>query len=486
MKNKEFSTALKICLLGGALLLSGCSLYQPYEAAQTAADLSPLTSHLSPLTSHLSPLTTHLSPLGWRQLFTDPLLQQLIERALQNNTDIQQARLTIEQAQNDLTTARLSDLPTLSFEPSASLTRFNNTTTRSYAVPLTASWQLNIFGQAQTRKRQAKARKQMLEDYKQAVQASLAANVAATYYHLVMLDRELQILRETKVVWEKSLESMRVLYEAGLYMSPAVYQMEASLSSVLSGIAEVEGTLQVTENALCLLLSEHPHPIDRSPYGTFTMPPLDFTAVGGSANAPTVAGGSPTNTPPVGGAIPLSYLQARPDVRQAERNMEIAFYDVQQARQSFYPDITLSGSLGWSNGDGIVNPAKFLTQAVASLTQPIFAQGRLRARYKNAKIDQEKARLQFVQTLLNAGNEVYCQLRICKKTEQKAAYLASIVKSLNEAYIGTRELMNNGTNTYVEVLKAQEDLLTAQITEVQNHFEGIQAVINLYTALGGF
>ena len=500
MKNEEFATALKIYFLGVALLLSGCSLYQPYEASQTASVGLGSQSQTCPLhgsssssapsgssvpcpvcgdsvAAAISPLTSHLSPLGWRQLFTDPLLQQLIERAIQNNTDLQQAQLTIEQAQNDLATARLSDLPTLSFEPSASLTRFNSTTTRSYAVPLTASWQLNIFGQAKTRKRQAKARKQMLEDYKQAVQASLAANVAATYYHLVMLDRELQILQETQVVWEKSLESMRVLYEAGLYMSPAVYQMEASLASVQSGIVEVQTTLQTTESALCLLLSEHPHPIERSPYGTFVMPSL----------APSVVGGFPANTSlsPSEMAIPLNRLSARPDVRQAERNMEIAFYDVQQARQSFYPNITLNGSLGWSNGDDLVNPAKFLSQAVASLTQPLFAQGQLKARYKNAKIDQEKARLQFVQTLLNAGNEVYCQLRICKKTEQKATYLSSIVKSLSEAYIGTRELMNNGTNTYLEVLKAQEDLLTAQLREVENHNDGVQALISLYVALGG-
>ena len=191
-------------------------------------------------------------------------------------------------------------------------------------------------------------------------------------------------------------------------------------------------------------------------------------------------------------------------MRQAARNIEVAYYDVQQARQSFYPDITINATLGWSNGEGAINPAQFLAQAIGSLAQPIFSQGRLKTRYKNAKIDQEfsqgrlktryknakidqeKARLQFTQIPLTAGNEVYRHLRICHKTEQKAAYLASIVQSLNEAYVGTRELMNNGTNTYVEVLKSQEDLFTAQITEVQNHFEGIQAFINLYTALGGF
>lgn len=455
MKSEEVITALKICLVAGVIMLSGCSLYRPYEEKQSVpANIMGDAEQVGD--------TTSLGAIGWRQLFTDPLLQQLIERALENNTDVRKAQLTIEQANNDLTAASLGNLPVLSFNPSGSLTRFNGSTSRAYVVPLNASWQLNIFGQVTSRKRQAKAFRQMQEDYKQAVQASLAANVAATYYNLIMLDRELQILQETKEVWEMSLESMRVLYEAGLYMSPAVYQMEASLSSVLSGIAEVKAVLDVTESTLCLLLSEAPHHIDRSQHGMFVMP-------------------SRLNT-----GLPLRLLEARPDVRQAVRNMEVAYYDVQQARQDFFPDVTLSASLGWSNGEGAVNPASFLAQAAASLAQPLFMQGRLRARYKNAKLDQEKARLQFTQTLLNAGNEVYQQLRICHKTQQKAAYLTSIVNSLNEAYLGTSELMKNGTNTYVEVLKAQEDLLTAQITEVQNHYEGVCALINLYTALGGF
>ena len=447
---------MKITFLAVALLLSGCSLYRPYEAQQTL----PVDGIMGDASQ--SGDTVSLGTLDWRQLFTDPLLQQLIERALQNNTDLQQAQLTVQQAQNDLATARMSALPTVTFEPSGALTRFNHLTTRSYIVPLTVSWQTAVFGQVATKKRQAKARRQQLDDYRQAVQTALAANVASTYYQLVMLDRQLQILHETQTVWEESLEAMRTLFEAGLYTSPAVYQMQASLSSVQSGIVETEATIHTTEAALCLLLSEAPHAIPRSNYEQFVMP--SQLHVG----------------------LPLRLLSARPDVRQAERNMEIAYYDSQQARQAFYPDITLSGSVGWSNGEGLVNPAQFLASAVASLVQPIFAQGKLRAQYKNAKIEQEKARLQFVQTLLNAGNEVCCQLTICHKTQQKAAYLTSIVDALHHAYVGTSELMNNGTNTYVEVLKAQEDLLTAQITEVQNHYEGICALINLYTALGGF
>ena len=451
MKSKRYISPIVFVVI----LLSSCSLYQKYEANQTVpADI--MGDAVQPGD------TTSLGAMEWHQLFTDPLLQQLIERALANNTDVQQARLTVEQAQNDLASAKLGYFPTLSFEPSGSLTHFNGAATRSYIIPLTASWQAGIFGQVATKKRLAKAKRQQLDDYRQAVQTALAANVASTYYQLIMLDRQLQILRETQVVWEESLEAMRVLFEAGLYMSPAVYQMEASLASVKSGIVETQETIYTTEAALCLLLSEPPHSINRSEYGKFAMP--ERLHVG----------------------LPIRLLSARPDVRQAEQGMEIAYYEQQQAKQAFYPDLTLSGSLGWSNGEGVVNPSQFLANAVAAVTQRLFSQGKLRAQYKNAKIEQEKARLQFVQTLLNAGNEVYQQLRICHKTEQKAAYLTSIINSLNEAYLGTSELMKNGTNTYVEVLKAQEDLLTAQITEVQNHYEGIQALINLYTALGGF
>ena len=439
----------------GTLLLTSCSLYQKYEAHQTVP--SDIMGDAVQSGDSLS-----LGAMEWHQLFTDTLLQQLIETALQNNTDVRQALLTVEQAQNDLKAAQLGWFPIVSFEPSGSLKRFNGTSTRSYNIPLTATWQAGIFGQVTTQKRLAKAKRQQVDDYRHAVQTALAANVASTYYQLVMLDRELQILQETQVVWEESLEAMRVLFEAGLYMSPAVYQMEASLASVKSGIVETRETIYNTEAALCLLLSEPPHSVARSPYGTFVLP------------AELHVG------------LPLRLLSARPDVRQAERDMEIAYYERQQAKQAFFPDITLSGSLGWSNGEGTVNPAQFLPNAVAAISQRLFSQGMLRAQYKNAGIEQEKARLQFVQTLLNAGNEVYQQLRICHKTEEKASYLTSIIKSLHEAYLGTSELMKNGTNTYVEVLKAQEDLLTAQITEVQNYYEGIQAFINLYTALGGF
>lgn len=442
-------------LLALVLLLSSCSLYRKY------GDTPEVPSNVMGDVSNQGD-TASLGAVSWRQLFTDPQLQDLIEKAWTNNTDVKAAQLSIEQAQNDLTVARLGYLPTLSFEPSGTLNRFNGVGVHSYVIPVKASWQLNIFGQVTSRKRQAKARAQLAADYRQAVMVNLAANIASAYYTLVMYDHELDILRQTLGVWEESLESMRTLYEEGLYQSPAVYRMEASLSAVKSGIVEVEEDIVTTEAVLCRLLSDGPHHIARASFGAFSMP--EQINVG----------------------IPLQLLKARPDVRQAVRNMEIAYYDTQQARQSFYPDLNINGILGWSNGQGTVNPAQFLAEAAASLAQPLFNQGKIRARYKNARAEQEKVRLQYVQTLLNAGNEVYRYLHDCQKAEKKAVYIADCVRALNESYLGTRELMNYGTNTYLEVLTAQEDLLSTQITEVQNRNDGIQALINLYTALGGF
>ena len=455
-KTVVISFARRMCVvLLCTVLLAACSLYRKYDATPQVPE-----NLMGNVVQDGD--TACLGDVGWREIFTDTLLQKLIERAWVNNTDVQVAELTIAQAQNDMMAARLVYLPMLSFEPGGSISRLNGTTTRIYDIPLVATWQLNIFGQVTSKKRQAEAEKAMQESHRQAVRASLAANVANTYYSLVMLDHELEILLQTQVVWEESLESMRILYEAGLYPSPAVYRMEASLAAVQSGIAEIRENILSAESTLCRLLSETPHAIERSTFGSFRMP--EVLSVG----------------------VPLRLLSARPDVRMAEKNVEVAYYVAQQAHQSFYPDITISANIGWSNGQGLVNPSKFLLEALGSIVQPLFQQGKLKARYRNAQIEQEKMRLQFVQTLLNAGNEVYRHLHTCRKAEQKATYIAAAIAAMEEAYMGTRELMKNGTNTYLEVLTAQEDLLSAQLTEVENRYDGIQALINLYTALGGF
>lgn len=180
-------------------------------------------------------------------------------------------------------------------------------------------------------------------------------------------------------------------------------------------------------------------------------------------------------------------LSCRPDVRSAERTLEAAFYGTNAARSAFYPSITLGGSAGWTNSAGsmIVNPGKFLASAVGSLTQPLFARGQVIAQYRIARAQQEEASLAFQQTLLNAGSEVNDALTAWQTSRSKSELLDKQVASLQTAARSTSLLMEHGNTTYLEVLTARQNLLSAQLSQTANQFSEIQSLINLYKALGG-
>ena len=441
-----------ILLFVGLLLLPGCNLYKKYESNATVQE-----NILGDVVNTQD--TTSIGDLSWRDVFKDPLLQQLIETALVNNTDLRTAQLTIEQAQNEVKAAKWGYAPTLSFAPNATYNYQGGAGSYNVQVPVQASWQLGIFGQNRSKIRSAKAKLAYDEDYRQAVQVDLAANIANYYYNLVMLDRQLEISEATEKLYEESYETTQALYQAGIYNSPAVYEMQASLEALRADIVDLRNSIASTEALLCLLLAEPPHHIERSTFDAFEMP--EQVHVG----------------------LPVRLLNARPDVRMAERNMEIAYYSTQQARQSFYPSLSIDGLFGYA---GSFNAFGLIAQAVGSLTQPIFQGGQLTAQLRNAKADQEKAQLQFVQTLYDAGSEVYQYKKAIETAEEKTGHIDIRVNALQEAYNATTELMNHGSTTYLEVLTAQESLLSAQLSQVENQYVMIQALINLYTALGGF
>lgn len=441
-----------IVLLVGMLFLPSCSLYKKYESDATVDE-----KIMGDVVD--SQDTTSIGDINWRDIFTDPLLQNLIDDALENNTDMRTTQLSIEQAQNSLKAAKWGYAPTFAFAPQATITNLAGNTSNSVLIPVTASWQIGLFGQTRSQIRKSKSQIAYYQDLRQAMKVNLAANVANIYYLLVMLDHELELAEYFEGLYEESYNSTEALFNAGIYKSPAVYQMEASLEEIRIEIVDLRNTIAATEASLCLLLAEPPHHIERAKFGEFQMP--EQIHIG----------------------LPARLLDARPDVRMAERNMEIAYYSTQQARQDFYPNITISGLVGFT---GTFDALDFIAQAVGELTQPIFQGGRLRAQVRNAKKEQEKAELEFVQTLYNAGSEVYQYLKDCQTAEEKAEHIEIRVNALQEAYSATKELMNNGNTTYLEVLTAQESLLSAEFTMVQNQYEMVQALINLYSSLGGF
>lgn len=334
---------------------------------------------------------------------------------------------------------------------------------RTYTLPVTASWEIDIFGKLRNSKRQAKAAYAQSEDYKQAVYSSLVANIANTYYTLLMLDEQLEISKTTAETWKETVASTQALMEAGQADEAAVSQMKATCYEVENSVIDLEEQINQVENTLSLLLAETPHEIPRG----------------------KLAEQSFNHSLSLG--VPIQLLANRPDVRVAEHELEQAFYVTNQANSAFYPSITLSGSAGWTNSIGglITNPGKFVTSALASLTEPLFNKGTLIARRRIAKAQQEEALLAFKQKLLDAGTEVNDALVSYQTSKKKKDNYQHQIASLEKAFNSTSLLMQYGNTTYLEVLTAHQTLLSARLSQTANCFKEIQSMINLYQALGG-
>ena len=439
-------------------LLSSCGIYSNYKPATTVPD------NLYGNEVVAKEDSSGFGNMNWREIFTDPQLQALIELGLQNNTNYQSAQLRVKEAEATLLSAKLAFLPSFSLSPQGTVSSFDTRkATQTYSVPVTASWELDIFGKMRNAKQQAKALYAQSEDYRQATRTQLIASIANTYYTLLMLDEQLLISEQALSSWKATVDATRALMNAGQSDKAAVSQMEANYYSICTSILDLKEQLNQVENSMSLLLAETPHTIQRGKLEGQVLP--SGFSVG----------------------IPVHLLSERPDVRAAERALESAFYATNQARSAFYPSITLSGSAGWTNsaGDLIVNPGKFLVSAIASLTQPLFARGQLTGQLKIAKAQQEEARLSFQQALLNAGTEVNEALVQYQTARDKSDYYVKQIESLQKAYKSTSLLMQYGNTTYLEVLTAQQSLLNARLTQAANRFTEIQGSINLYQALGG-
>ncbi len=439
--------------------LGACSVYKSYERPDM-----PVVDSLYRQAAATSADTTSIASLSWRELFTDPKLQALIETGLQNNTDLNIARLKVTEAEATLMTSRLAYLPSISFEPSGTLRSVEgNAMTKSYDIAASASWEVDIFGKLTNAKRGAKAALEQSEAYRQAVQTQLIATIANSYYSLLMLDAQLDISERTAANWEENVRAMKALKAAGDATELAVAQSEASKLSVDASIASLRQQIDQMENTLTALLGIAPQKIDRTTIGEQRFP-TELAA-----------------------GVPLQLLQRRPDVRQSEAALAQAFYATNAARAAFYPSITLSGSAGWTNAAGaaITNPGQWLFTAVGSLVQPLFNRGRNIANLRIAKAQQEEALLSFRQSLLDAGTDVNNALIQWQTARQRQQIDQQQILSLESTVRSSELLMQYSSQNYLEVLTARQTLLQAELTAVSDRFDEIQGVINLYHALGG-
>jgi outer membrane protein TolC len=291
----------------------------------------------------------------------------------------------------------------------------------------------------------------------------MIAAVANMYFTLQMLDEQLLTTTATTEIWKKNVETMEAMYEAGYTTNAAVAQAKANYHNLLATIPTLNHSIRKTENALCTLLNQAPQAIDRNRFDATAMPE------GMSAG------------------VPMQLLSNRPDVKIAELNLAMAFYDVNTARAQFYPNIKISGVAGWTNNMGaIVNPGKLLLNAAASLAQPIFMNGRLKANLKVEKLDYEAASYDFQKAVLTAGEEVSNALSAYQTAQLQSQQRQQQVELLTAAAEETQLLFAHGNGTsYLETLTAQQSLLSAQMNLITDKYNQLVAGIDLYKALGG-
>ena len=452
-----------IILALAVLSLSGCkSLYGNYERPEVkTSDIvrDTASNHALAETD-----TASFGNLPWRSVFTDPKLQTLIERGLKNNYDLLNAALNVDMAEAQLKASKLAFLPSFTFSPQGTISSWDGgKATKTYSLPINASWNVDLFGNLRSQKRAAQVALLQSKDYQVSVQTSLISNIANCYYSLLMMDKEVEILDDMTKLTKETWDIMKTQMELGRVRSTGVQSAENNYYSTLTQKTELLRQIRDTENTLSLLLGE--------PGGSIARGKLEDQSL-------------PTN---FSTGVPLQLLSNRPDVHANEMALAQCFYNVQTARSRFYPNLTISGNGIFTNsgGMGIVNPGKWLLSAVGSLVQPIFQNGKLIAGLRVAKDQYQQAYNTWQNSILKAGNEVSNALVLYNSSAQKSKLEAHQIEVLKKNVEDTRALMGESSSTYLEVITAQSNLLNVELSKVQDDFYKMQAVVNLYYALGG-
>ena len=448
-----------------SLLFVSCGLYNKYERPEVVAD-GIVRDPVAQNGTLQSTDTTSFGNLPWRQLFTDPQLQSLIEQGLEKNPDLLNAALNVQMVNEALKCARLAFLPSLSLSAQGTIASLQTdpvTTTKSYQVPLSASWNVDLFGNLLNAKRSAQMQLIATQDYQTVVKCNIVSGIANLYYTLLMIDRQMEIVTDMEQLTKETWEKMQFMHENRVgYRSTAVQSAEAAYYSVQAQKVDLQRQMREVENSLSLLIAQSAQAIKRGKLADQSLPSTFATGVS------------------------IGLLNNRADVHAAEMALAQCFYDVQQARSRFYPSITISGSGGFTNSNGMVNPGKLLLSAVGSLVQPIFQHGQIVAGLKVAQMQYEQKYNTWQNTVLKAGNEVSNALVSYNSSAEKGELDSKRVAVLKKNVEDTKKLMESSSNTtYLEVISAQSNLLNAEISEVTDQFNKMQAVVNLYQALGG-
>ena len=447
-----------------ALVLTGCkSLYGKYERP-TVNTAGLVRDVISPTDTLAVTDTATFGNLPWRSVFTDPRLQTLIEKALANNTDLLNAALNVNMAESQLKAAKLAFVPSFTFSPQGTIVSWDgNKPTKTYSLPISASWSIDLFGNLLSQKRSSQMALIATKDYQLVVKTKIVTGVANMYYTLLMLDKQLELVTDMEELTKNTWDLMKIQKELGRVRSTGVQSAEANYYSVQAQKVDLQRQIRETENSLSLLLAQPAQAVGRGKLEEQSLPSSLAAGVG------------------------IHMLNNRPDVHYAEMSLAQCFYNVETARSRFYPSLTISptGTFTNSSGMGVVNPGKWLLSAVGSLVQPIFQHGQIVAGLKVAKAKYEQAYNTWQQSILSAGSEVSNALVLYNSSNEKSQIEARQVATLKQNVEDTKRLMAESNSTYLEVITAQQSLLNAELSKVRDDFAKMQAVVNLYYALGG-
>lgn len=413
-------------------MVSSCGIYAKYPGDEFSGGDSPVALP------------------SWRDFFADPCLQELIDSAMAGNTDLAVAAVRLHQEDEYVRASGLAYVPSLSLEPNGGISVKDAGENFSYQAPLRIGWNFGSPGTLFARRHQAQARRIQVQDNLDAVRNELISRIATDYYLLQMLDSQVEILENTVSSWTNTLEIQREYMLSGKAYYSSVAQMESKLLDAQQELLQARSDIAVWERAVCLLVARPHKAVRRSAAGEYPDPAFLESGVN------------------------FNQLQCRPDVRAAGRDLEIAYYVTSEARSAFFPSINLTGDFGWPE----------LVNAAVSLVQPVFAQGALRSRLNVSKMDQDIARLQFNQTLLQAATEVSQAISDYRLNTEKAALFTRQQEIQTKACSVVEEISRDGRANYLELIKAQEKLLSAQLGKVQSDYQAHEAAIRLYKALG--
>lgn len=460
----------KICfktfvLITIALTLQGCFVAKEYERPQVVDETYFRTDQL-PKDS------TSLGEVSWRELFTDAYLRDYIEEGLQNNLDIRVALQQMEVANAYFREGKAGYQPTLDINAAVTHQELSGNSQfgsifdgniTQYEITGNLAWEADIWGKIRSNKRAAEAGYLQSVAAHQAVKTQLITQIAMVYYQLLALDAQLEIVKKTIANRSSSLETTEALKEAGIVTEVAVKQTEAQLYNAEVLRIDLKRDITLAENTFSILLGNSPTKVERSR--------LEDQQLIADLNT----------------GYPVQLLRNRPDVIAAEYRLVEAFELSNVARSNFYPSLRITATSGFQSLelDRLLNANSLFATFVGSLVQPLINRREIKTRYEVAQSQQEIAYLQFKQALLVAEREVSDALYSYAAAGEKIDFSTKEFEAYDTATRYSEELLDNGLANYLEVLTARENALNAEVRITNTRFDQMQAVIELYKALGG-